>query len=196
MHSLYPLKFLPLLKEKIWGGTALGTLYDTPKAGIGEAWLLSGYVGEESQVANGTLAGKTLREVADIFQEKLLGKTLWQRFGNNFPLLFKLIDAADFLSIQVHPDDATAAAQHGSWGKTEMWYVMAAEKESELIIGFKKNTTPEEYFAALAEDKVQDLLQKVKVQAGDAFFIPAGLVHAIGKGVMLAEIQQSSDLTY
>jgi mannose-6-phosphate isomerase len=195
--KIYPLKFSPILKDKIWGGTKLEAFYNTHGSkNVGEAWVLSGYVGDESVVCNGELKGKTLPEIIEIYKDELLGKLIYEHFDTKFPLLFKLIDAADNLSIQVHPNDKMADIRHHSFGKTEMWYVIDAEKDSELIIGFKKDTTAEEYLAALKNDTVQNLLQAVKVQRGDVFFIPAGLVHAIGKGVLVAEIQQSSDITY
>lgn len=198
MKTLYPLKFTPILKEKIWGGDKLQKIfYKTSSANnIGESWELSAYADDVSVVSNGDLAGQTLTELIKLYREDLVGKNVYERFGNQFPLLFKLIAAQDDLSIQVHPDDEVALERHNSFGKTEMWYVLDAEPDRELIIGFQEDTTQEEYLHALSEGKLEDLLQKVKVKTGDVFFIPAGLVHAIGKGVVLAEIQQSSDLTY
>lgn len=194
---LYPLKFLPVFKEKIWGGKKLGEIYNLKNVkNIGESWILSGYAGDESIVSNGDLSGKTLTQLIDTYQDKLLGKSVYEKFGNNFPLLFKLIDANDKLSIQVHPDDLTAWERHRDFGKTEMWYIIDAKENSELVLGFSQNTTPEEYSAALANGTLETLLQRVKVCAGDVFFIPTGLIHAIGKGILLAEIQQSSDITY
>lgn len=195
---LYPLKFSPILKDKIWGGTKLKTLFDksaeTDK--LGESWELSGYEGDESVVINGLLAGNNLTELIEIYMGELVGEKIFDEFGLSFPLLFKLIDANENLSIQVHPGDEVAAERHNSYGKTEMWYVLDADPNAELIIGFSKDCTKDEYLDALDNDKVEDLLQKVQVQKGDVFFIPAGLVHAIGKGVVVAEIQQSSDITY
>ncbi|MDR1652063.1 MAG: class I mannose-6-phosphate isomerase [Prevotellaceae bacterium] len=194
---LYPLKFSPILKEKIWGGRKLGEIYNRKDAeNIGESWVLSAFTGSESVVANGALKGQPLSSLIDTYKDALVGKDIYQKFGNNFPLLFKLIDADDKLSIQVHPNDATAWERHKSFGKTEMWYIIEAEDGSELTLGFNKNTTPEEYADALAKGTLETLLHTVKVQAGDAFFINTGLVHAIGKGILLAEIQQSSDITY
>jgi len=195
--QLYPLKFLPIFKEKIWGGKKLGKIYNLKNAeNIGESWVLSGYAGDESVVLNGKLQGQTLRQLIDTYRYELLGKSIYEKFGQNFPLLFKLIDANDNLSIQVHPDDKTAWARHRSFGKTEMWYIIDAEEDSELILGFADDITPEKYSSALADGTLENVLQRVKVSAGDVFFIPAGLVHAIGKGILLAEIQQSSDITY
>lgn len=196
---MYPLKFSPILKDKIWGGNRLekkfgknpGTLPN-----IGESWELSGYPTDQSVVMNGYLAGKTLPEIIKTFKEQLVGKKVYQRFGDEFPLLFKLIDANDDLSIQVHPNDEVARKRHESFGKTEMWYVLDAEDGASLVIGFEKNCTRKQYLEALGKGEVESILQKVPVKAGDVFFIPAGLVHAIGKGVMVAEIQESSDVTY
>jgi len=195
---LYPLKFSPILKDKIWGGTKLKSLFDkaaeTNK--LGESWELSGYEGDESVVTNGALAGNNLAELIEIYMGELVGDAIYDEYGLSFPLLFKLIDANENLSIQVHPGDEVAAERHNSYGKTEMWYVVDADPGAELIIGFTKDCTKDEYLDALDNDKVEDLLQKVPVKKGDVFFIPAGLVHAIGKGVVVAEIQQSSDITY
>lgn len=195
---LYPLKFSPILKDKIWGGTKLKSLFNKPAETdkLGESWELSGYEGDESVVTNGFLAGNNLTELIEIYMGELIGDTIFDEFGLSFPLLFKLIDANDNLSIQVHPNDEVAAKRHNSFGKTEMWYVVDADPGSELIIGFTDECSRETYLKAMAEDRVEDLLHKVPVTKGDVFFIPAGRVHAIGKGVVVAEIQQSSDITY
>lgn len=195
---LYPLKFEPILKDKIWGGTKLKNIFDkqatTEK--LGESWELSGYENDESVVSNGFLAGNNLAELIEIYMGELIGDKVYDQYGLTFPLLFKLIDANDYLSIQVHPGDEVAAERHKSFGKTEMWYVVDADENAELIIGFSKDCTRDEYLDALDDNKVEELLQHVPVKKGDVFFIPAGLVHAIGKGVVVAEIQQSSDITY
>ncbi len=195
---LYPLKFEPILKDKIWGGTKLSTLFgkSSKTDKLGESWELSGYEGDESVVANGLLAGNNLTELIEIYMGELVGDKLFDEYGLSFPLLFKLIDANENLSIQVHPGDEVAAERHNSYGKTEMWYVVDAYQGAELIIGFTKDCTRDEYLDALDAGEVETLLQKVPVNKGDVFFIPAGLVHAIGKGVVVAEIQQSSDITY
>jgi mannose-6-phosphate isomerase len=195
---LYPLKFEPILKDKIWGGSKLKSIFEksalTDK--LGESWELSGYEGDESVVTNGFLAGNNLQELIEIYMGELIGDQNYDTFGLSFPLLFKLIDANENLSIQVHPGDEVASERHNSFGKTEMWYVVDADKGAELIIGFSEDCSRDTYLDAMEEDKVEDLLQKVPVSKGDVFFIPAGLVHAIGKGVVVAEIQQSSDITY
>ena len=196
--NLYPLKFTPILKDKIWGGNRLKALFgkaaQTDK--LGESWELSGYEGDESVVTNGFLAGNNLAELIEIYMGDLVGDRVYDEHGLTFPLLFKLIDANENLSIQVHPGDEVAYERHQSFGKTEMWYVVDAEPGAELIIGFNRDCSRETYLEALENDRVEDLLQHVPVKRGDVFFIPAGLVHAIGKGVMVAEIQQSSDVTY
>ncbi len=195
---LYPLKFSPILKDKIWGGTKLQQLFG--KHGLtnklGESWELSGYDGDESVVTNGLLAGNNLAELIEIYMGDLVGDKIYDAFGLSFPLLFKLIDANENLSIQVHPGDEIAADRHNSYGKTEMWYVVDADFGAELIIGFTHDCDRDEYLDALEVGEVETLLQKVQVTKGDVLFIPAGLVHAIGKGVVVAEIQQSSDITY
>ncbi|HOG05352.1 MAG TPA: mannose-6-phosphate isomerase [Paludibacter sp.] len=198
METLYPLKFTPILKDKIWGGSKLQQLFGKKSKSnkVGESWELSGYNGDLSVVSNGSLAGKNIIELIETYKDELVGKQIYDSFGNQLPLLFKFIYADDKLSIQVHPDDEIAMERHQSSGKTEMWYVIDAEPGSRLVIGFLQDSTREDYLKALEEGRLDDLLQKVEVSAGDVFFIPPGLVHAIGKGVVLAEIQQTSDLTY
>ena len=160
------------------------------------SWEISGVEGKESIVSNGFLKGNNLNELIEIYMDDLLGNKVYEHFGNEFPLLLKFIDADDFLSIQVHPDDKLAYQRHKSYGKTEMWYVLDAEKDAYLINGFNKNMSKEEYLFHLKENSLTDVLEKVPVKAGDTAFIPAGRVHAIGKGILLAEIQQTSDITY
>lgn len=195
---LYPLKFEPILKHKIWGGSKLQQLFDKKATTneLGESWELSGYETDPSVVTNGFLEGNTLPELIEVYMNELVGDKVYDQHGTTFPLLFKLIDANENLSIQVHPGDEVAYARHQSFGKTEMWYVVDAAPGAELIIGFSENCDRDTYLDALDNDTVEDLLQHVKVSKGDVFFIPAGLVHAIGKGVVVAEIQQSSDVTY
>lgn len=196
--ALYPLKFLPLYKNVIWGGNRLkeyGFNYD-PLPNCGELWALSSVEGRESVIANGFLAENTLNEATEIYMGDLVGDKVYNRFGTEFPLLFKIIDAAKDLSIQVHPDDELAQRRGMPCGKTEMWYVMEADKDAKLISGFCRDTTPEEYTAALAAGHLEDLLHAENPEPGDVYFIPAGRVHALGKGLMVAEIQQTSDCTY
>ena len=196
--ALYPLKFLPLFKNVIWGGNRLknyGFNYD-PLPNCGELWALSGVKDNESIVTNGFLASNTLNEVLEIYMGELVGERNYERFGNEFPILIKIIDANDKLSIQVHPDDALARQRGMENGKTEMWYIIQAEEGSELIDGFASQVTPEEYQQFLAMGKLESILHVEYPQQGDVFFIPAGRVHALGKGILLAEIQQTSDITY
>lgn len=197
--KLYPLKFKPIYKEKIWGGQKIKTVLNqdfSPLNNCGEVWVVSGVKGNESLIENGFLAGNTLAEITEIYMDELLGDAIYNEYGEEFPILVKFIDAADDLSIQVHPHDALAKKRHNSLGKTEMWYVMAADKGSELITGFEQDCNKEEYLEALENGKISDILHSEKVNEGDVFFQPAGRVHAIGKGILLAEIQQSSDVTY
>ncbi len=196
---LYPIKFKPILFEKIWGGTKLQTVFQkNTKAlkNVGESWEISSVEGNVSVVKNGFLKGNTLNEIVEVYMADLLGERIYKRFGEEFPLLIKLIDASEVLSIQVHPDDTLARERHHAYGKTEMWYVLQAEPDAFVISGFNKDVTREEYLDCLLQGKVETLLNKVPAHKGDVFFIPAGRVHAIGKGVLLAEIQQTSDITY
>lgn len=199
MNSLYPIRFRPVLKETLWGGTALRERFGrkaNPEARIGESWEICGMPGASSVVANGFLKGNTLEEISEIYMDELLGEYVYGKYGTEFPLLVKFIDASDRLSIQVHPDDRLASERHHAWGKTEMWYVIDAEPGAVIYTGFRKKTTREEYLEYLSAKKVAELVNATPVKPGDVFFIPAGMVHAIGAGVMLAEIQQTSDVTY
>lgn len=196
---LYPLKFKPIFKERIWGGSKLNDFCQNPEPTnkpIGECWALSALRGDESVVVNGPLAGKTLNQLLVEYREELVGEDVFKKYQYNFPLLFKFIDANDKLSIQVHPNDELAMQRHGCFGKSEMWYIIDAEEGAELILGFNQEVDKDLYLKHLNEGTLETILNKVKVRPGDAFYIPAGLVHAIGKGILLAEIQQSSDITY
>ena len=196
--ALYPLKFLPLYKNVSWGGNKLkdyGFDY-APLPNCGELWALSSVEGRESVIANGFLAENTLNEAIEVYMGDLVGDKIFERYGTDFPLLFKIIDAAKDLSIQVHPDDELAQKRGMSCGKTEMWYVMEADPGARLISGFRHDTDSDEYRAALAAGHLEELLHSEEPKAGDVYFIPAGRVHALGKGLMVAEIQQTSDCTY
>jgi mannose-6-phosphate isomerase len=196
---LYPLKFDTIFKEKIWGGTKIKDILGkdfSPLSNCGETWEISGVEGNLSKVSEGPLKGKTMPEITEIFKEDLVGKKVYQQFGNSFPLLIKFIDAAADLSIQVHPNDKLAKQRHNSLGKTEMWYVFQADKNAKLISGFNRKTSKEEYLEYLNSGRLMELLNEESVDTGDAFYLPAGRVHTIGKGLLLAEIQQSSDITY
>ena len=195
---LYPLKFEPILKSVIWGGDEICIFKDIKprKDGIGESWEVSHVKDNVSIVANGELAGKSLEDLIETFGENLLGKHVIDRFGKTFPLLIKFIDAKEALSIQVHPDDELAKKRHNSFGKTEMWYIINAAKGAFLYSGFSQTITPEQYIQSLEDDTFVNYLQKHNVEAGDIFFLPAGRVHAIGAGCFIAEIQQTSNITY
>ncbi|MDR1667506.1 MAG: class I mannose-6-phosphate isomerase [Bacteroidales bacterium] len=197
-QGLYPLKFIPILKERIWGGTWLQRL---PGKGsrskhIGESWELSGVTGDVSVVANGFLKGNDLNELVEVYMGDLVGDRVYERFGAEFPLLVKFIAAQDNLSIQVHPDDRLAAQRHNAYGKTEMWYVMEADADSRVIMGFNRPVDRETYRKAVAEKRLPDMLNVEEAKKGDVFFIPAGKVHALCKNIVVAEIQQTSDITY
>ncbi|MCD7970758.1 MAG: class I mannose-6-phosphate isomerase [Alistipes sp.] len=196
---LYPLKFKPRLKERIWGGNALETeMGKQLPAGrkIGESWEISGVQKDISVVVNGDLAGNDLQELIEVYMGDLVGDHVYNKYGVEFPLLIKLIDARDVLSIQVHPDDELARERHNSYGKTEMWYVLAADPGASLYVGFNRTVTRDEYLDAVSNGTLPSLLREEKVRPGDSFFIPAGTIHAIGKGLLIAEIQQTSDVTY
>lgn len=196
--KLYPLKFKPILKSVIWGGDEISKFKDiTPvQDGIGESWEISGVDGNVSVVANGELEGKNLVDIISEYKEQLVGKKNYEKFGTTFPLLIKFIDAKDNLSIQVHPDDELAKQRHNSFGKTEMWYVINATPGAFLYSGFEKQMTPESYVKSIEENTFVDSLAKHDVKKGDVFFLPAGRVHAIGAGTFIAEIQQTSNITY
>ncbi|MDD4362521.1 MAG: class I mannose-6-phosphate isomerase, partial [Bacteroidales bacterium] len=194
----YPLAFEPIMKKVLWGGSALAEFkqLDFDSRQIGESWEISAVKGSVSLLENGALKGKTLEELISLDPEGLLGSKVYERYGSDFPLLIKWIDTAADLSIQVHPDDAFARTQGLRFGKTELWYVVRAESEASLIAGFNKELSREEYLRRIAENSIEEVLLQHPVQAGDVFMIPPGRVHSIGKGILLAEIQQSSDITY
>ena len=199
MEGLYPLKFTPIYKDKIWGGNKIKTVLNKDFGGLpncGESWELSGVEGNVSVVSNGFLAGNTLEELVEVYMGDLVGDQIFEIFGIEFPLLIKFIDANDNLSIQVHPDDELSMKRHNAFGKTEMWYVLQADSGSKLQSGFSQQVDQESYLEKLQKDELTDILNFEEVADGDVFFIPAGRVHAIGKGILLAEIQQTSDVTY
>lgn len=196
-HKLYPLKFEPILKEKVWGGSKLHTSFNKKERGqIGESWEISGVSDSVSIVSNGNLKGKNLNELLKTYQSQLVGERVYNQFGNQFPLLFKFIDAAEDLSVQLHPNDELAKARHNSFGKTEMWYILDAEPNARLVIGFNQAMDIDTYREFLSANNITAILHSEEVAPGDAFVIAPGTVHAIGAGVLLAEIQQTSDITY
>ena len=195
---MQPIKFIPLLKQTIWGGEKISALKHRHLtiSNIGESWEISGVKNDETIADNEPYHDKTVNQLVAEYQEKLVGKDNYQRFGDEFPLLIKFIDARSDLSIQVHPSEEIAHRQGKPHGKTEMWYLMNSEKGAQLYSGLKKRITPEKYKAMVADDTICDALAQYKVKEGDVFFLPAGRIHAIGAGCFLAEIQQTSDVTY
>jgi mannose-6-phosphate isomerase len=195
---LYPLKFQPILKDKIWGGQKLQQILNKPTSSTeaGESWEISDVEGDTSVVSNGTMAGTSLKSLMELHTTDLLGHKNFQQFGTKFPLLIKFIDAKSDLSVQLHPNDALAKARHNSFGKTEMWYVVQADPDSNLIVGFNQPMTKELYLKHLEAKTLESILNFDTVEAGDTYFIEVGRIHAIGAGVLLAEIQQTSDVTY
>lgn len=196
---MYPLKFKPILKSLVWGGEKIAPFkgIETGQHNIGESWELSGVKDNESVVANGPLAGKNITELCEEYKGGLLGEKVYAATGTEFPLLIKFIDARQDLSIQVHPDDKLAAERHnGSKGKTEMWYVMNSDKDAHLMSGLTEKITPEEYAARIEDNSITEVLHDYKVSEGDVFFLPAGRIHSIGSGCFVAEIQQTSNITY
>jgi mannose-6-phosphate isomerase len=199
MPGLYPLKFKPVCLEKIWGGNRLKTLLNkdfSPMSNCGESWEISAVEDHISEVKNGYLQGNNLTELIEIYMGDLVGDAIFKKYGVEFPLLFKFIDANDDLSIQVHPDDELAKERHNAYGKTEMWYVVHADKGALINTGFNQPVSPEMFMEYLEQGKLPEILCYEEANPGDVFFIPAGRVHAIGKGILLAEIQQTSDITY
>lgn len=196
--KLYPFKFEPILKSVLWGGSEICRFkhLEIKESGVGESWEVSQVPGSVSVVANGPLKGKSLTELMELAPEALLGKKIFKRFGMEFPLLVKFIDAQDDLSIQVHPNDELARKRHDSFGKTEMWYVIDSKPGSKLVSGFSKQIDAAEYSRRIADNSIEDVLQGHEAKPGDVFFLPAGRIHAIGAGLFIAEIQQSSNVTY
>lgn len=197
--NLYPLKFKPIAKEMVWGGFRLvklfGKDFDDGKK-IGESWELSAVQKNLSQVVNGFLKGNNIEELVEIYMGELVGEKVYERFGVEFPLLVKLIDATETLSVQVHPNDETAAERHDAYGKTELWYVLDAAPGAGIYAGFNRPLNARSFYEHTLHNTLQEQLNFEQAQAGDVFFIPAGRIHAIGQGMMVAEIQQTSDITY
>ncbi len=196
--SLYPITFTPIFKERLWGGNKLKSLLhkQITTENVGESWEISAVAGDVSVVSNGSLKGKTLQELINTYKQELLGTRVYNRFKTTFPILIKFIDARLDLSIQLHPDDTLAQKRHNSFGKTEMWYIMQADEDARLIVGFNKTVTKQEYLKNLENKTLTTILNYEKVNPGDTYFIEPGTVHAIGSGILLAEIQQTSDITY
>ncbi|WP_321330907.1 type I phosphomannose isomerase catalytic subunit [uncultured Bacteroides sp.] len=195
---MYPLKFEPILKQTLWGGDKIISFkhLSNELPGVGESWELSGVENSESIVANGSDKGLSLSEMVRKYREELVGEANYAHFGNQFPLLIKFIDAKQDLSIQVHPSDDLAKRRHHSMGKTEMWYVVGADEGAKLRSGFSEQITPKEYKDRVYNNTITDVLQEYEIHPGDVFFLPAGRIHSIGAGAFIAEIQQTSDITY
>ncbi len=193
-----PFRFKPLLKQTLWGGEKIVAFkhIDTPLGNVGESWEISGVPGNETIVSEGDYAGLSLSELVGQLKEQLVGKANYERYGNEFPLLIKFIDAHQPLSIQVHPSDEVARRQGKERGKTEMWYLMKSDPDASLMAGLNKRFTPEEYKQMVADDTITDAIAHYSVKEGDCFFLPAGRIHSIGKGCFLVEIQETSDVTY
>lgn len=199
MNELYPLKFKPVFDDRIWGGDKIRTrlgLDFAPLTRCAEAWVLSGYEGKQTVVSNGFLEGNEINELIEVYMDDLIGGTIFESTGETFPLLIKFLDSHDWLSIQVHPDDDLAQKRNLPNGKTEMWYVIDAEKDAQLIAGFNRKITQKQYLDHLQNKTLHEILNFEKVNPGDVFFMPAGRVHALGPGILLTEIQQTSDATY
>jgi len=199
MNELYPLKFKPVFDDRIWGGKKIRThlgLDFSPLDRCAEAWILSGYEGKQTIVSNGFLAGNEINELVEIYMDDLVGGKVFENTGDIFPLLIKFIDSRGWLSIQVHPDDELARKRNMPNGKTEMWYVLDADDNAQLISGFNRKVTQRQYLEHLQNKTLPEILNFEKVSAGDSFFMPAGRIHALGPGVLLTEIQQTSDATY
>ncbi|MDD2197200.1 MAG: mannose-6-phosphate isomerase [Bacteroidales bacterium] len=197
---LYPLKFKPILKERIWGGDRLKNLFNLEENNsgtpIGECWSLSAVEGSLSVVENGFLAGNNITELVEIYMGDLVGDSIYQKFGVEFPLLIKLIDTNEFLSVQVHPDDEMAKERHHAFGKSEFWYMIDSQDDSQIITGFNKKLTRKEYIASVKRGGLRSSLQYVDVNSDDFIYIPSRSLHSLGKGLFLVEIQQTSDVTY
>ncbi|WP_121966103.1 type I phosphomannose isomerase catalytic subunit [Myroides sp. N17-2] len=194
----YPILFRPILKDRIWGGTKLKSILgkDIDSDEVGESWEISGISSDISIVANGEYEGLNLNELIDKYPVDILGESIIARFDRQFPLLFKFLDAKEDLSIQLHPNDTLAQRRHSSFGKTEMWYVMQADEGAKVVVDFKEGVQQEDYLEHLESKTLPSILKEIPVKKGDVFFIETGTVHAIGAGVLLAEIQQTSDITY
>jgi mannose-6-phosphate isomerase len=199
MSELYPLKFEPFLKEKMWGGNALVNSYGKKANGlsnVGESWELSAVTDNLSVVSNGFLAGNNIEEIIEVYMGDITGDFLFEKFGNEFPLLIKFIEAREDLSLQVHPGNALAKERHNAYGKTEMWYILESDNHAKIYTGFSEPVSREVYLDALKNNTIPDLLNIESAGPGDTFFTPAGRIHAIGAGIVLVEIQQTSDITY
>jgi len=199
MAKLYPLKFNPILKERVWGGDILtGKLGKPGENGnpVGESWEISGVQDDISVVSNGFLMGNDLNDLVEVYLGDLVGDAIYEKFGNEFPLLIKILDIQDNISLQIHPDDETARDRHDSYGKTECWYIMDAAPSAKIYLGLKRELTPQELFDKCGDDSITDALNVITPVKGDIIYIKPGTLHAATGGILLAEVQQVSDITY
>lgn len=199
--NLYPLKFKAIYKERIWGGERLKSVFgrtDIPSTidKCGESWEISAIEGDLSVVSNGVLEGNSIQELIEIYMDELVGNKVYEKFGLEFPLLLKFLDTNDKLSIQVHPDNEVARSRHHAWGKNELWYIVDCKEEAELIIGFNRSISKAEYLEYFSNNELTNIINWEKAGKDDVFNIPAGRLHAIMDGLLIAEIQQTSDITY
>lgn len=196
--SLYPIKFKPQLKERVWGSPMLTKFKSQKESGkvIGESWEISSVRGSLSIVSNGFLKGNTIDEVIEIYMGDLVGEKVYEKFGLEFPLLFKFIGSSEELSLQVHPNDELALERHKAYGKTEMWYIITTGEEAKIYVGLKDGVDKQRLISAIEEKDLPSLLNIEIPKPGDVFYLPAGRMHAIGRNILLAEIQQTSDVTY
>lgn len=197
-EKLYPFVFEPIYKDRIWGGSKLKDFLDKdiPSQTTGESWEIADFPDDNSIVTNGEFAGESIKKILNQFGTQILGTKTVENFGNCFPLLFKFLDAKEDLSIQLHPNDELAKKRHNSFGKTEMWYIMQADKDAEIIVGFDKDSSAKEYLTHLENKTLPSILKRIKVSPGEVYYLETGTIHAIGKGIVIAEIQQTSDITY
>lgn len=199
MTKLYPLKFKPILKERVWGGDKITTLLAKESIGeipIGESWELSGVQGDISIVSNGFLAGNEINDLVEVYLGDLTGDAIYESFGNEFPLLIKILDIKEPISLQIHPDNKTAMARHNSYGKTECWYILEAEPTAKIYLGLKKELTPQEFYNHCNDNTIEEFLNVITPSKGDIIHIEPGTLHAATGGILVAEIQQVSDVTY
>lgn len=198
MEKLYPLKFVPQFFHRIWGGDKLQHLFDIQPSNqpIGEVWLISSIDGYSSRVSQGPLKNQCLQNLVNTYGSELLGKHFFKNGNSSFPLLIKLIDASQDLSIQVHPNDELARKRHNSSGKSELWYIIEAEKDAYVLNGFNETLNSQLVEKSVEEGNLMDKMNKVPCQKGNVYYVPSGRPHAIGGGILLAEIQQASDVTY
>ncbi|MFA5850383.1 MAG: type I phosphomannose isomerase catalytic subunit [Bacteroidales bacterium] len=199
MTNLYPIKFKPILKERVWGGVSLVKYLNKKTSGskpIGESWEISGVQGDVSVASTGFLKGNDINEVIETYLGEFVGDAIYEKFGNEFPILIKFLDIQDNLSLQVHPNDEVAIERHNSYGKTEFWYILDADPGAKIYMGFNNDTTAIELYDKCNNDTVTELLNVVNPKKGDYFFIEPGTLHAATGGILVAEIQQVSDITY